>query len=86
MSAVRIYTTRFCPYCIHAKQLLAHKAVPFEEIAVDGDREMRAKLVKMTGGSTTVPQIWIGERYVGGCDELVALERRGELDRLLQQV
>ncbi len=83
MSKVKIYTTRFCPYCVHAKQLLAHKAAEVDEVAVDGDREMRARLVKMTGGSTTVPQIWIGDTYVGGCDELIALDRRGELDRML---
>lgn len=86
MAKVKIYTTRFCPYCIHAKQLLARKAARVEEIAVDGDRAMRAKLVEMTGGYSTVPQIWIGETYVGGCDELVALERRGELDSLLAAV
>ncbi|MBB3048418.1 glutaredoxin 3 [Litorivivens lipolytica] len=85
MSRARIYTTRFCPYCIHAKQLLQQKGADFEEIPVDGDRAMRAKLVEMSGGSTTVPQIWIGETYVGGCDELVALERRGELNALLAQ-
>ena len=83
MQPVKIYTTRFCPYCIHAKQLLQHKGVNFEEIAVDGDRAARAHLVELSGGSSTVPQIWIGDTHVGGCDELVALERRGELDRLL---
>ena len=83
MADAKIYTTRFCPYCVHAKQLLQHKGIDFNEIAVDGDREMRAKLAGMTGGSTTVPQIWIGDTYVGGCDELVALERSGELDRML---
>ncbi|MFT5577100.1 MAG: glutaredoxin 3 [Bermanella sp.] len=83
MSKVKIYTTRFCPFCVHAKQLLAHKAADVEEIAVDGDRAMRAKLVKMSGGNSTVPQIWIGETYVGGCDELMMLDRRGELDGLL---
>ncbi len=83
MAKVTIYTTRFCPYCVHAKQLLSHKRADVDEIAVDGDRAMRAKLVDMTGGATTVPQIWIGDRYVGGCDELITLDRRGELDQLL---
>lgn len=83
MQPVKIYTTRFCPYCLHAKQVLQHKGANFEEIAVDGDRAARAKLAELAGGSSTVPQIWIGDTYVGGCDELVALERRGELDRLL---
>lgn len=83
MQPVKIYTTRFCPYCLHAKEVLRRKGANFEEIAVDGDRAARARLVELTGGSNTVPQIWIGDTYVGGCDELVALERRGELDRLL---
>lgn len=83
MQPVKIYTTRFCPYCLHAKEVLRRKGANFEEIAVDGDRAARARLVELTGGSSTVPQIWIGDIYVGGCDELVALERRGELDRLL---
>lgn len=83
MAKATIYTTRFCPYCVHARQLLQHKGADFDEIAVDGDRAMRARLVEMSGGSTTVPQIWIGDTYVGGCDELVALERRGQLDALL---
>lgn len=85
MSTVKIYTTRFCPYCLHAKQLLAQKSAQVDEVAVDGDRAMRTRLVEMTGGYSTVPQIWIGDTYVGGCDELVALDRRGELDRLLAQ-
>lgn len=83
MSRAKIYTTRFCPYCVHAKQVLKQKGADFEEIAVDGDRAMRARLVEMSGGSTTVPQIWIGDSYVGGCDELVALDRSGRLDTML---
>lgn len=83
MSRTKIYTTRFCPYCVHAKQVLKRKGADFEEIAVDGDRAMRARLVEMSGGSTTVPQIWIGDTYVGGCDELVALDRSGRLDAML---
>jgi glutaredoxin 3 len=82
MKPVRMYTTRVCPYCIRAKALLQRKGVPFQEIAVDGDYEARAWLVQATG-RRTVPQIFIGELPIGGSDELHALERAGELDRLL---
>jgi len=79
---VTVYTTRFCPYCIRAKQLLTHKGVAFEEHAVDGQPELRAELRKKSGQST-VPQIWIGQTHVGGCDELFALERAQKLDAML---
>lgn len=84
MQAVKIYTTRFCPFCIRAKHLLASKGVDFEEVACDGDRKTRTWLQKETGQST-VPQIWIGTTHVGGCDDLYALERRNELDKLLNR-
>ncbi len=80
--AVVIYTTRFCPYCIRAKQLLSAKGVAFDEIAVDGNPELRHEMATKSGRST-VPQIWIGERHVGGCDELYQLESAGQLDGLL---
>jgi len=80
---VTIYTTRFCPYCVRAKHLLASKGVTFEEIAVDGDYEQRQQLQQKTGQST-VPQIWVGDTHVGGCDELYALERSQQLDKLLE--
>lgn len=82
MAEVIIYTTRFCPYCVRAKHLLGNKGVQFKEIPVDGDRDMRRQLLQRTGQST-VPQIWIGEQHVGGCDELMALERQGHLDHML---
>ena len=72
----------WCPYCIRAKQLLQRKGVDFQEIACDGKPELRAELARKAG-STTVPQIWIGETHVGGCDDLHALERAGKLDALL---
>lgn len=84
MPRVKIYTTRICYYCDRAKDLLRKKNVEFEEIDVSDDPEMRAKLVEMTGGRRTVPQIWIGERHVGGFDDLYALEKSGELDALLR--
>ena len=83
MPQVTIYTTRYCPYCHRAKRLLAQKGVAFAEIDVGGDWAARKSLAARAGGRTSVPQIWIGETHVGGCDELHALERAGELDRLL---
>ncbi|MFT4676740.1 MAG: glutaredoxin 3 [Patiriisocius sp.] len=81
---VRMYTTRFCPFCVRAKSLLNHKDVQFEEIAVDSDPEKRREMMEKAG-QHTVPQIWIGENHVGGCDELFMLERNGKLDELLTQ-
>lgn len=83
MQPVTIYTTQYCPYCQAAKQLLRAKDVAFDEIAVDGDREGRAAMTQRAGGRTTVPQIFIGETHVGGCDDLHDLERAGKLDALL---
>jgi glutaredoxin 3 len=82
MLPVVIYTTRYCPYCVRAKHLLAHKGVVFEEIAVDGQPALRHEM-EARSGRYTVPQIWIGAHHVGGCDELYDLERRGELNSLL---
>jgi glutaredoxin 3 len=85
MSApVRIYTTTYCGFCMRAKDLLGRKGVPFEEIDVTEDHGMRARLVEMSGGLRTVPQIWIGERHVGGYSDLAQLDREGRLDPLLQ--
>lgn len=82
MKPVVIYTTRYCPYCVRAKQLLAHKSVAFSEIAVDGQPELRHEM-EVRSGRYTVPQIWIGKQHIGGCDELYALEQHGELNSLL---
>ena len=83
MKTIRIYTTPFCPYCARAKALLAKKGAAFEEIDVFGDDDARAAMQKESGGARTVPQIFIGETHVGGCDDLHALERDGKLDSLL---
>jgi glutaredoxin 3 len=83
MPKVTIYTTRFCPYCLAAKRLLTSKQVAFEEVAVDGRRDLREAMIERAGGAYTVPQIWIGDTHVGGCDELYALENAGRLDPLL---
>jgi len=82
MAKVTIYTTRFCPYCLMAKRLLTRKGVDFEEIDVGGRPDLRAEMEERSK-RYTVPQIWIGDTHVGGCDDLHALEDRGELDRLL---
>ena len=83
MSEVVMYSSRFCPFCFAAKRLLAARGVEFEEIDVDFDPERRTEMIARTGGRRTVPQIFVGEHHVGGCDELYALERAGELDALL---
>jgi len=81
-ASVLIYTTRFCPYCMRAKSLLQSKGVEFTEIAVDGNAELRGEMMAKSGRHT-VPQIWVGETHVGGCDDLFLLERGGRLDALL---
>ena len=83
MPPVTIYTKGWCPYCSAAKDLLAGKGVEFEEIEITGREAEKAQMIQRAGGRTTVPQIFIGERHVGGFDDLNALERRGELDPLL---
>jgi len=80
---VKIYTTRTCPYCVHAKRLLQKKKVPYQEIDVSWDDDARMQLIQTTG-RRTVPQVFIGDTHVGGSDDLYALEQRGELDALLQ--
>lgn len=82
---VEIYTTMYCPYCQSAKALLSKKNVAFIEIPVDGDRVLRAAMTERAGGRTSVPQIFIGETHVGGCDDLYALESAGKLDALLAE-
>ena len=82
---VRMYSTRFCPYCMRARSLLEHKGVPYEDIGVDGEPALRAEMMSASGRHT-VPQIWIGDTHVGGFDDLWLLEQRGELDALLYPV
>jgi glutaredoxin 3 len=84
-ASVLMYTTRFCPFCVRAKSLLDHKHVTYEEIAVDNDPDKRREMMTKAG-QHTVPQIWIGDTHVGGCDELFMLERAGKLDALLQGI
>jgi len=83
MQPVKMYTTAVCPYCIRAKQILKAKGVDaIEEIRIDADPAQRMHMMELTG-RRTVPQIFIGETHVGGCDDLVALDQRGGLVPLL---
>ncbi|ALP64383.1 glutaredoxin 3 [Paraburkholderia caribensis] len=83
MSAITIYTTPTCPYCLAAKALLKKKGVSYEEVNVQGDRATALALMERTG-RRTVPQIFVGETHVGGFDDLNALETAGNLDPLLE--
>lgn len=84
MQKITIYTTMLCPYCVMAKRLLKQKGVAFEEINVGMSAAKRAEMQSRAGGRHTVPQIFIGEQHIGGCDELYALDKQGGLDPLLQ--
>jgi glutaredoxin 3 len=83
MSAVEVYTTPFCPYCISAKKLLRSKGVEFTEIDVASVPARRTEMTTRANGRTTVPQIFVGSVHVGGCDELYELDEAGRLDALL---
>ena len=83
MPPIVIYTKSWCPYCQSAKDLLRRKGAAFTEISVDGDRAGQAQMAAKAGGRSTVPQIFIGDSHVGGCDDLYALDRQGRLDPLL---
>lgn len=83
MQTVKIYTTAVCPYCVRAKQILkARGAEQIEEIRIDTDPDQRLKMMELTG-RRTVPQIFIGQTHVGGCDDLIALDGQGGLTPLL---
>lgn len=83
MNSVEIYTKTFCGYCWRAKMILENKGIAFSEISVDVGGEARDQMLVRANGRSTVPQIFIGETHVGGCDELVELERAGKLDALI---
>lgn len=82
MAYITIYSSDYCPYCSRAKQLLTMKNATFKEIKVDGNTQLRQEMMDKSG-QRTVPQIWIGETHIGGCDDLFALERTSKLDALL---
>lgn len=81
---VEIYTWSTCPFCIRAKALLQKKGVEFTEYCIDGDNAARAEMAERANGKRSLPQIFIDDRHVGGCDDLYALEAQGKLDELLQ--
>lgn len=83
MPPVTVYSTRICPYCMMAKRLLTAKGVRYQEVMIDSDDARRVEMMERSG-RRTVPQIFIGERHVGGFDDLAALDRSGQLDTLLQ--
>ena len=83
MPSVEIYTKMTCPYCWRAKHLLETKGVDYVEVAVDFGGPDRQRMIQRANGRTTVPQIFIGELHVGGCDDLFALERAGRLDGMI---
>lgn len=80
---ILMYSTDWCGYCQRARNLFGRKGVQFREIKIDEEPGARARMMELSGGRRTVPQIFIGERHVGGYDDLAALDRSGELDKLL---
>ena len=82
---VTMYSTRFCPYCIRARNLLDDKGIDYTDISVDSKPQLRREMMERSGRHT-VPQIWIDEQHVGGFDDLARLERQGGLDKLLKSV
>ena len=83
-ATVEIYTWRTCPYCIRAKQLLQSKGIEFTEYSIDGDEAARNKMAKRSNGRRSVPQIFINDKHIGGCDDLHELDWQGKLDELLE--
>ncbi len=80
---VEIYTWSSCPFCIRAKALLKQKGVNFTEYSIDGDHQAREEMAQRAGGQRSLPQIFVEDRHIGGCDDLYALESRSQLDSLL---
>ena len=80
---IEIYTWQSCPFCIKAKALLNRKGVEFTEYAIDGDNQARDKMSERTNGKRSLPQIFIDDQYIGGCDDIHALEASGKLDTIL---
>ena len=85
MNKIEIYTTITCPYCVKAKVLLTKKGLDFNEIDVSSDSELRSKMTLRANGRTSVPQIFINDQHIGGCDDLHALDEKGLLDSMLSE-
>ncbi|TVQ17372.1 MAG: glutaredoxin 3 [Leptolyngbya sp. DLM2.Bin15] len=83
-ATVEIYTWSTCPFCIRAKMLLERKGINYTEFCIDGDEAARAEMADRANGRRSLPQIFINDQHVGGCDDLHALERQGQLDAMLQ--
>jgi glutaredoxin 3 len=83
MAQVTIYTRPGCGYCSRALSLLEQKGADFTEVHAGGDLEKRKEMIARSNGGSTYPQIFVGDRHIGGCDDMMALDRRGELDALL---
>ena len=83
MPHITVYSGPSCPYCQRAKMLLQKKGVAFEEIDIRADASRRDEMIKRSGGRQTIPQIFIGDKHIGGCDDLYALDAAGKLDPLL---
>lgn len=86
MPKILIYTKPTCPYCQHAKKLLEHKGIVYKEINIQDNEALKSEMVAKAHGRTTVPQIFINDMHVGGCDDLYALEEAGKLDILLRGI
>ncbi len=85
MANIEIYTKGYCPYCHRAKALFEEKGLTFKEYAIDVQPELRDEMISRANGGWTVPQIFINEQHIGGCDDLVALNMQNELDALLTE-
>lgn len=83
MTQIEMYSGDFCPYCVRAKSLLKKKGLEFTEYNVQKDPQRRSEMLERSAGARSIPQIFINDRHVGGCDELYALEKKGELDSWL---
>lgn len=84
MQKIEIFTKGYCPYCMRAKSLLEAKGASFTDFEIDRQPELRAVMIERANGRSTVPQIFIGDTHVGGCDDLFAMESTGKLDSLIQ--
>jgi glutaredoxin 3 len=83
MAVVEVYSKAYCPFCVRAKALLEQKSVEYKEIKVDENPELRPEMISRSHGSTTVPQVFINDAHIGGCDDLFALHASDQLDTLL---
>ena len=84
MQKLKIYTSSICGYCIAAKELLKELDISFEEINIDGEPSLRKKMIKESNGRTTVPQIFLGNKLLGGCDDLFAMHQNGDLTKFMK--